>query len=254
MTDGRLSNGKLSIIIPVFNEADYIGQVLERVMALEIEKEVLVVDDGSTDGTVAVLRVLAARWPGPELSVRYLGENHGKGRAIRAGIEHATGGVIAIQDADFEYDPSELPGLAEPIFAGAERAVYGSRFLGEIENMAPTNRLANRILSLIATVLFGQRITDEATCYKLFEAGLLKSLPLICRRFEFCPEVTAKVRRRGVRIREIPISYVGRTTLEGKKIRWWDGLAAIWTLLRFRFSRRPRLTGSPPGPGPASGS
>jgi dolichol-phosphate mannosyltransferase len=228
----------LSIVIPVFNEAEYIEQVLERVMALDAPKEVIVVDDGSTDGTLDKLTELATRWPSPALRVLSLGANHGKGRAIRHGIEHASGRVIAIQDADFEYDPAELPMLAAPILAGEERVVYGSRFRGEIRNMAPMNRLANRILSLAATVLYLHRVTDEATCYKLFAADVLKGIPLECERFEFCPEVTAKVLRRRIRIREIPIHYVGRTTLEGKKIRWFDGVVALWTLVRYRFSRR----------------
>jgi len=240
-----IGNRKLSIIIPVFNEAAHIEQVLERVVALPVEKEIIVVDDGSTDGTAAVLEKLQQHWPDVGLTVHFLGANHGKGRAIRLGIEKATGGVIAIQDADFEYDPMDLPGLAAPILAGEERVVYGSRFLGRIENMAPANRLANRILSLAATVLYAHRITDEATCYKLFDADLLRSIPLDCLRFEFCPEVTAKVLRCGVRIREIPISYIGRTTREGKKIRWSDGFVALWTLVRFRFWRPPPGSTSP---------
>lgn len=228
---------KLSIIIPVFNEARYIDQVLERLRELPLSREIIVVDDGSTDGTRERLRELRQQWSPEDLVIHFLAENRGKGYALREGIALASGDVVAIQDADFEYDPSELPQLATPIFERKSRVVYGSRFLGTIENMAPLNRAFNRVISAFASILYGQRITDEATCYKLFEAAFLKSIPLRCERFEFCPEVTAKVRRRGERILELPIRYVGRTTLEGKKIRWWDGVVALWTLLRYRFWR-----------------
>jgi glycosyltransferase involved in cell wall biosynthesis len=161
--------------------------------------------------------------------------NEGKGAAIRTGLELATGDIVVIQDADLEYDPAQLPEVVAPIVRGEADVVYGSRFRGSITGMRLANRVANRLLTWAANLLYGAGITDEATCYKAFRADLIRALPLRCRRFEFCPEVTARVRRRGVRIYEVPIRYAGRTAAGGKKIRWTDGLSALWTLVRYRF-------------------
>jgi dolichol-phosphate mannosyltransferase len=219
----------LSVIVPVHNERETIAEALRRVKAAPGEKEIIVVDDASTDGTLALLKA------DPDIRLLRHLKNQGKGSAIRTALAAATGDVILIQDADLEYDPQEYPRLVEPIRRGEARVVYGSRFLNGRPAMRWPNYLCNRLLALAANLLYGARITDEATCYKVFDATLLRDLPLECRRFEFCPEVTAKVRRRGVRIHEVPITYTARTFDAGKKIRAWDAVEAFWTLLRFRF-------------------
>jgi glycosyltransferase involved in cell wall biosynthesis len=219
----------LSVLIPVFNERDTIEQALARVRELGPEVEIVVVDDASTDGTREILEA----YPGIVL-VRHP-VNQGKGMAIRTALEHATGDVVAIQDADLEYDPQDLPRLVEPIARGEARVVYGSRFLRGRPRMELPNYICNRLLAWTANLLFGARLTDEATCYKVFDRKLLRSIKLDCRRFEFCPEVTAKVRKRGERIVELPIAYDPRSYDSGKKIRAWDGVVALWTLLKYRF-------------------
>ena len=221
---------KLSVIIPAFNERDTIEAILQKVEAVDLDKEIIVVDDGSTDGT----REILDRWPGP-LRVIHHERCRGKGAGIRTGLAAATGDIIIIQDADVEYDPNEYPQLVAPIVEGKAEVVYGSRFRGTIRNMRFPNRVINRLLAWMANALYRAGITDEATCYKVFRADIIKSIPLRCERFEFCPEVTAKVRKRGVRIYEVPITYVGRSVAEGKKINWKDGVSAIWTLLKYRF-------------------
>jgi len=229
----------LSVIIPAFNERDTIAGIIELVRAVPVSKEIIVVDDASTDGTGEILDKLAAL----DLVVIHQPKNSGKGAAIRAGIPRAKGEVIIIQDADAEYDPAEYLKLIAPILAGKAEVVYGSRFLQEGERkklhwpkgMRFANWFINRLLAAMANVLYRAGITDEATCYKVFRAEILQGIPLTCERFEFCPEVTAKVRRQGIAIKEIPISYQGRTCAEGKKIDWKDGVEAIWTLLKYRF-------------------
>ncbi len=223
---------KLSVIIPCYNEAHLIERVLDAVRAVDIPKEIIVIDDGSTDDVVDVIRRYDTSG---EVLVHASSVNTGKGAAIRAGLERATGDIIVIQDADLEYDPQQFHSLIKPIVEGEADVVYGSRFTGSIAGMRWQNRLANKVLTMAANLLYAARITDEATCYKAFRADLIKSLPLKCNRFEFCPEVTAKLRKRGIRIREVPIDYVGRTASEGKKIKWTDGVAALWTLVKYRF-------------------
>ncbi len=223
---------KLSVIIPCFNEERHIVRVVDAVRRVDIEKEIIVVDDASTDRTRELLEAEKRRGP---LVTCYQPVNAGKGAAIRTGIALVTGDVVVIQDADLEYDPAQFPELVGPIVRGEAQVVYGSRFRGSITGMRPANRIANHLLTGAANLLYGAGITDEATCHKAFRADLLRSLPLRCDRFEFCPEVTARVRRRGVRIHEVPIRYRGRTLAEGKKVRWTDGVAALWTLLRYRF-------------------
>jgi dolichol-phosphate mannosyltransferase len=232
----------LSVLIPAYNERDTIANTIALVRAVALDKEIIVVDDGSTDGTREILQSLA----GPDLVVVLHEKNRGKGAAIRTAIEHMHGQIAIVQDADAEYDPSQYPQLVAPIQAGKAEVVYGSRFLVPRENgagnklhwpegMAFPNWFINRLLAFMSNVLFGAHITDEATCYKVFRAEVLKEIPLVCERFEFCPEVTAKVSRRHIPITEVPISYRGRSAKEGKKINWRDGVEAIWTLLKYRF-------------------
>jgi glycosyltransferase involved in cell wall biosynthesis len=224
---------KVSIIIPVYNEFRTFGQVLERVRRAPLPagcvKEIVVIDDGSTDGSEQV--------PGEplgEFTHRRISHS-GKGSAIRAGIELATGDIILIQDGDLEYDPNDYARILEPIVSGEADIVYGSRFLRQPVAMALPNLIANRILTAAANLLYGAQLTDEATAYKAFRATVLGDIHLACRRFEFCPEVTAKARRLGYRIHEVPVSYNARGIAEGKKIRARDGWEALWTLLKYRF-------------------
>jgi dolichol-phosphate mannosyltransferase len=222
---------KLTIIMPVYNERNTVASIIERVRRVPIDKELIVVDDGSTDGTSEVLDRLA----GDDVRVIHQPQNMGKGMAIRRALSDVRGDVVIIQDADGEYDPAEYPKLIAPIAAGETAVVYGSRFRGTIENMRWPNRIINRVLAWMVRILYREPITDEATCYKVFRAEVVKSIPLTCKGFEFCPEVTAKLLKRGYRIREVPITYRGRTKREGKKINWKDGVKAIWSLIKYRF-------------------
>ena len=191
-------------------------------------------DDGSRDGTREVLAELAVRLP---IRAFFHERNRGKGAAVARGFHEATGDVVLIQDADLEYDPEDYPRLIAPIVRGESNVVYGSRYLSHQNPLPLTHfKVAVLLLNAMANILYGTRLTDEATCYKVFRASLLKSLPLRCERFEFCPEVTARVAKRGERILEIPIRYHYRTRAQGKKIGWRDGFEAIWTLIRYRFA------------------
>jgi dolichol-phosphate mannosyltransferase len=223
----------LSVIMPVYNEIKTIREIISKVQAVRVDKEIIVVDDGSTDGTREFLKSIS----GKGIKVLFHKKNSGKSHAIRTGIRHASGRVIIIQDADLEYDPSDYPRLIRPILDGRYRVVYGSRFSTPDKRPALLNPyfFANRLLTLMSNVLYGAGITDEPTCYKVFDGQLLKSLNLKSKRFEFCPEVTAKVKKRGEKILEVPISYYPRTLKEGKKIKFRDGLEAIWTLIKYRF-------------------
>ena len=231
---------KISIIIPVYNEFPLLDRVLDRVQRAPLleswTKEIIVVDDGSTDGT-------AAKVQGYGRQGLVIGHqsilNFGKGTAVRIGIALASGDVIMIQDGDLEYDPNDYIRILTPIVRGEADVVYGSRFLGtQPKGMALRNLIANRVLTAAANLLYGARLTDEATAYKAFRASVLKEMSLQCEGFEFCPEVTAKARLLGYKIHEVPISYNARGIAEGKKIRARHGLEAIWTLLRYRFTPR----------------
>ena len=237
----------LSVIIPVYNEKNTLRELLERVQAQPlswqgqpIEREIVVVDDCSNDGGVDFLEGEAGRAAFPDVRLIRHPANRGKGAAIRTGLEHATKPIVLIQDADLEYDPADYPRLIAPVLEGRTRVVYGSRFAGRgplasVPGMHPANWLANKLLSWTASALFLRRITDEATCYKVLDRSLIDDLQLRAERFDFCPEVTSKVLRRGHTIVEVPIAYRGRGTNEGKKIRWTDAFHAWWTLVRYRL-------------------
>ncbi|MCE2415097.1 glycosyltransferase family 2 protein [Candidatus Poribacteria bacterium] len=223
----------ISVIIPAFNEEQTLEQVVRAVSSLPIETQIIVVNDGSTDGTYKVLEELRATY---ELSVVHCQENRGKGFAIRRGLQHVKGEVIVIQDADMELDPTDLSEVVKPLKKENVQVVYGSRFLEGRGNASLHNFIANRILATYTNLLYGCQITDESTGYKAFSAELITRLDLTCEGFEFCPEVTAKILRAGYRIYEVPVSYFPRTKKQGKKLRFWsDGFFAAWTLLKYRF-------------------
>lgn len=230
------SLGKLSVILPVYNERATLVKLLERVRAVPIEKEVLIVDDASTDGTREILQS-EVEGQYSDVRVFYHKSNQGKGAAIRTAIPHATGEFCIIQDGDLEYNPEDYVPILEAFRAYRADIVYGSRFQHGWPPMKFANRVINILLAWMVRALFRTQMTDEATCYKAFRTEVLQSIPLTCRRFEFCPEVTAKAIRRGYCIIEVPIRYTPRTKAAGKKIRWTDGVMAIWTLLKYRFVR-----------------
>jgi glycosyltransferase involved in cell wall biosynthesis len=224
--------GTLSVIVPVYNERATVAEILRRMrrVQLPLDLEIVVVDDGSTDGSDQVLATLQ------DSTVRVIRQpvNQGKGAAIRAGLKAARGDLILIQDADLEYDPDDWPQLLEPVLKGKADVVYGSRFTGARKNMMPLHWVGNRVLSLVTNLLYATTLSDMETCYKLFRRSVLDRITLRANRFDFEPEVTAKVLRAGYRIYEVPISYAGREVSEGKKITWKDGVVALWTLARCR--------------------
>ena len=222
---------KLSILIPVYDERATILELIQRVQAVPIEKEIIAVDDGSTDGSRELLLQLAK----DGVIVLSHPKNEGKGAAIRTALTRATGDIIVIQDADLEYDPRDYAQLIKPIEEGRVKVVYGSRFLGPRMAMFFWHMLANKLLTLMTNILYDAILSDMETGYKAFRADVIKSIPLRARRFDFEPEVTAKVLKRGNRIYEVPISYYGREYSEGKKIGMRDGFIAAWTLLKYRF-------------------
>ena len=223
---------RLSVIIPAYDEQATIAEILKQVRAVGLASEIIVVDDGSTDGTREILKREEST---PGTTVVYHDRNQGKGAAVRAGLDRATGDIILIQDADLEYDPRDFPALVRPIEEGRVKVVYGSRFLGPRKAMLFWHMLGNKLLTLVTNVLYNTILSDMETCYKVFRADVIKGIPLKSRRFEFEPEITAKVLKRGHRIFEVPISYYGREYSEGKKITWREGPKAIWTLIKYRF-------------------
>ncbi len=229
---------KISVVIPVYNEKDTVAEIVRRVRTAQPEAEIIVVDDGSTDGTTDVLRELSAAGESGDLRVLLQEPNRGKGAALRKGFAEVTGDVIIIQDADLEYDPADYEKLLEPIRQDKADVVYGSRFLGGPHRVLFFwHYVGNRMLTLFSNVLCDLNLSDMETCYKVFRREVLEGMELTENRFGFEPEFTVKVVKRGFRIYEAPISYAGRTYEEGKKIGWKDGLAALWFILRYGCGR-----------------
>jgi glycosyltransferase involved in cell wall biosynthesis len=227
----------LTVIVPVFNERTTVTEIVRRMrrVPLSMDLEIIIVDDCSSDGTDKILSAME------DSTVRVIRHNvnQGKGAAIRTGLEVARGDLVLIQDADLEYDPDDWPRLIAPMLRGKALVVYGSRFTGERKNMLFWHWVGNRTLSLVTNILYNTTISDMETCYKLFDRKVLEGITIVSNRFDFEPEITAKVLRRGHRIYEVPISYNGREFDEGKKITWKDGFGALWALVRFRVARQP---------------
>lgn len=227
----------ISIVIPVYNEVDNIKRVIKRIKEVpligNIKKEIIIIDDGSTDGTTEVLKEVKKEGTITKIHSSIL--NFGKGTAIRIGLKYITGDIIIIQDGDLEYDPNDYNQIIQPILENKAKVVYGTRFLTRPKGMRLSNYIANKILALSANILYNAKITDEATAYKAFTKEVINNITLKCKSFEFCPEFTAKVRKKGYNIVEVPISYNARSIAEGKKIGWKDGFVALWTLLKYRI-------------------
>ena len=224
---------KLSVVIPVYNEKKTLSELICRVEAVKLEKEIIIVDDASTDGTRDLLKKYEER---ERFKVIYQSKNAGKGSALRAGFDKAEGEIIIVQDADLEYNPKEYPLLVEPILDGRADVVYGSRFLGGTHRVFFFwHYVGNKVLTTLSNMCTNLCLTDMETGYKVFRRTVLDSFILKCNRFGFEPEFTSKVARHAFRIYEVPISYSGRGYEEGKKINWKDGVAALWFIFRFRF-------------------
>lgn len=235
----------VSIVIPCFNEKNTLAAIVEKVLAspVPLHKEIVLVDDASTDGSTDIIRGLAAA-PHPDgtrIVAAFHERNRGKGAALRTGFAIATGDIVIVQDADLEYDPGDYPALVKPIVDGVAKVVYGSRWFNRHFHVPHPERrpfmVGNWVITQLANLLYRAHVTDVATCYKAFDAEVLRSLDLRCERFEFCPEVTARLRQHGHRIWEVPIYYYPRSIAQGKKIGAMDGLEAIWTLLLCRFTK-----------------
>jgi glycosyltransferase involved in cell wall biosynthesis len=225
---------KLSVLIPCYNEEATLAEVVKRARAVDtgLEMEIIVVDDGSTDRSPAIMQQLAAEG---QIRAFVLPRNSGKGAAVQRALREASGDVILIQDADLEYDPGDYPSLLRPILTGRSQVVYGSRFLGEHRAMYFWHSVGNKSLTLLTNILFDTTLTDMETCYKVFTAEVARKIHLTSPRWGFDPEITARILRTGARIYEVPISYLGREFEEGKKISWKDGFVVMATLIRCRF-------------------
>jgi glycosyltransferase involved in cell wall biosynthesis len=237
---GATSTGVVSVLVPIYNEAAHVEELLQAIQASPVAKEIVIVDDGSTDSTRDKLLALPAA---ENVTVVFHEKNCGKGAAVRTALRYARGEYVLIQDSDLEYDPQDYPVLLQPLREGKTNVVYGVR--PDRPERGLRFYLGAKFLTHLTNFLYGAHIHDEATCYKVFRRSLLGSLPLECRRFEFCPEVTAKLCRLGEPIWEVPISYMPRSQQQGKKLRHSDGWSAIWTLIRLRFARRRRLVSQP---------
>ncbi len=225
----------LSVVVPVYNERNTVAEIVRRMRRVElpVDLEIILVDDGSSDGTEKILAALE------DSTVRLVRHptNRGKGSAVRSGLAHARGDLVLIQDADLEYDPDEWPKLLRPVLKGRAEVVYGSRFRGERQSMDVPNWVGNRFLTLATNVLYNTSLSDMECGYKLFERTVLDGLTIESDGFDFEPEITAKVLRSGRTIYEVPVSYAGRTSREGRKFSWTDGVRAVGTLLRYRVRR-----------------
>jgi dolichol-phosphate mannosyltransferase len=230
--------GSVSVIVPVYNELAHVDELLQAIHASPVKKEIIIVDDGSTDGTREKLQAMPLANSNNDVTVVFHETNCGKGAAIRTALQYARGEYILIQDSDLEYDPQDYPALLRPFEQGEANVVYGVR--PDRPERGLRFFLGAKLLTHLTNLLYGAGIHDEATCYKVFRRSLISQIDLQCRRFEFCPEVTAKLCRMGEKIAEVPIAYAPRSSSEGKKIRHSDGWLAIWTLLRYRFTRRAR--------------
>ena len=225
---------KVSVVIPVYNEVGTIEEIISRIHAVPLEKEIVIVDDGSTDGTREQLKKI--NQDKENMKILYHNRNQGKGAALRTGFEAVTGDIIIVQDADLEYSPREYPVLLEPILDGRADVVYGSRFLGGPHKVSFFwHYVGNKLLTFLSNLLNNLSLTDMWTCYKVFRKQVLKDITLRSNRFGFEPEFTAKVAKKKFRIYEVPVSYSGRDYSEGKKITWKDGIKAIFTIFRFRL-------------------
>lgn len=234
---GPIRFSRLSVIVPVFNEAATLEQAVRRVRAIGVPTEIIAINDGSTDHSGRIIDRL--RREGCIDVAIHQTANRGKGAAVALGIEQASGDVIVIQDADLEYDPADLPRMLRPILEDRADAVFGSRFYGESQRVLYFwHRVGNGVLTLLSNMLTNVNLSDMETCYKMARADVLKDLRLTSRRFGIEPELTARLAQAGARIYQVPISYSGRTYAEGKKIRWLDGIAAIWHIVRAQFGRR----------------
>jgi glycosyltransferase involved in cell wall biosynthesis len=230
---GQLVNPLLSVVMPVYNERETIQEIIRRVLAVPLRIELIVVDDGSKDGTRDILAELAGQLP---IKLVLQPANAGKGAALRRGFQEVTGDLVIIQDADLEYSPEEFPDLIELICQGRADVVYGSRFLGRHRVFLFTHYAGNRLLTLITNVLYNTMLTDMETCYKVMRTEVLRSMSLQSNGFGIEPELTAKIFKRHYRVYEVPITYDGRGYEEGKKITWRDGIVALWVLLKYRFT------------------
>ncbi len=230
---------KASVVMPVYNEKEYIDEIIRRVLAAPVEKELIIVDDYSTDGTRARLEEIARRGPDGQMRVLFHDRNRGKGAALRTGFAAATGEVVIIQDADLEYDPAEYPKLIAPIAEGKADVVYGSRFAGGESHRVLYfwHSVGNRVLTLLSNMFTDLNLTDMETCYKAFRREIIQSLKLTEDRFGFEPEVTARVASLRCRVYEVGISYSGRTYEEGKKIGWKDGMRTLWCIVKHNLFR-----------------
>ncbi|CAN5662801.1 MAG: glycosyltransferase family 2 protein [Acidobacteria bacterium] len=229
---GQLTDPLLSVVMPVYNERSTIDEMIRRVLAVPLRTELIVVDDGSTDGTRDILAELATELP---FKLILQPQNAGKGSALRRGFQEVTGDLVVIQDADLEYSPEEFPELISLICEGRADVVYGSRFLGRHRVFLFTHYAGNRLLTLMTNVLYNTMLTDMETCYKVMRTEVLRSMTLQSNGFGIEPELTAKIFKRHYRVYEVPITYDGRNYDEGKKITWRDGVVALWVLLKYRF-------------------